>query len=125
MNNQGGGECERNEKRLTRSAPKPPIRKENMRTRCDYTALDAENEVLRDEIKRLKSQKTVMEHNYTEEMRKLNEEWKENLALQRKMLIDKACRKWCNGCEYDNEGNCIMPHGRCLFYTEFRKSLEE
>lgn len=30
---------------------------------------------------------------YTEEMRKLNEEWKENLEIQRKMLIDNAV-KW-------------------------------
>lgn len=29
----------------------------------------------------------------TEEIRKLNEEWEENLAIQRYMLIDKAC-KW-------------------------------
>lgn len=29
---------------------------------------------------------------HLDEMRKLNEEWKDNLAIQRAMLIDKACK---------------------------------
>jgi len=36
------------------------------------------------------------EADYTEQMRQLNEEWKENLAIQRKMLIDKACEWFSN-----------------------------
>lgn len=34
---------------------------------------------------------TVREAEMTQEMAKLNEEWRENLAIQRAMLIDRAC----------------------------------
>ena len=37
--------------------------------------------------------KESLEAEYTEEMRKLNKEWKENLKTQRKMLIDKAWKE--------------------------------
>lgn len=53
-----------------------------------------------------------IEAEYTEEMRKLNEEWKENLVIQRKMLIDKAA-KWVD----ENVGT--------LTAIALRKAMEE
>jgi len=44
-------------------------------------------------------QRAVDEADYTEQMRQLNEEWKENLALQRQMLNEKACKLVCDNCE--------------------------
>lgn len=35
-------------------------------------------------------QKAIDDKEYTEEMHRLNEEWEENLVIQRKMLINKA-----------------------------------
>lgn len=63
-------------------------------------------------------QRAIDEQIYTEEMRKLNEEWRENLKIQREMLIDKACeclelaenwQAWLNG----------------DFKEFFRKAMEE
>lgn len=36
-------------------------------------------------------QRSIDEEAYTEEMRKLNEEWEENLKLQRELFITKTC----------------------------------
>ena len=37
-----------------------------------------------------KEQKAIDEKEYTEEMHRLNEEWKANLVIQREMLINKG-----------------------------------
>lgn len=72
-------------------------------------------------------QKAIDEKEYTEEMRKLNEEWKENLEIQRKMLIDKAY-EWFS--EHMIEYTCyIEMEGWDIKYKEmhkdFRKAMEE
>lgn len=36
-------------------------------------------------------QRAIDEESYTEEMRKLNEEWEENLKLQRELFIKETC----------------------------------
>lgn len=41
-------------------------------------------------------QKSIDEESYTEEMRKLNEEWEENLKLQRELFITRTC-EWLKG----------------------------
>ena len=56
---------------------------------------------------------------YTEEMRKLNEEWEENLEIQRKMLIERAI-DWLNqNTDWDN----IYSEGE--LQELFRKAMEE
>lgn len=67
-------------------------------------------------------QKAIDDAEHTEEMRKLNEEWKENLEIQRKMLIEKACINFCVACPtYEN---CDTRYN-CPMYDKFEKAMEE
>lgn len=61
-------------------------------------------------------QKAIDDAEHTEEMRKLNEEWKENLEIQRKMLIEKAC-------EWLKKNTFLGSHPYEL--DEFRKAMGE
>lgn len=56
-----------------------------------WTEYDANEKKRNFYIEIATEQRQIDEAECTEEMRKLNEEWKENLDIQRKMLIDKAC----------------------------------
>lgn len=73
-------------------------------------------------------QRVIDEQIYTEEMRKLNEEWLENLKIQREMLIDKACEWLINTYlgDYvtDEYGNGNIGNNAKLA-EDFRKAMEK
>lgn len=78
-------------------------------------------------VKGATEQKVIDDELQTEEMRKLNEEWKENFRIQRKMLIDKA-REWFG--EYLMEIGCPddwMRDSSCMESGEkrFIKAMEK
>jgi len=58
------------------------------------------------------------ETDYTEQMRQLNEEWKENMRIQRTMLIDKVW-KWFE----DILPDTILDVPKCkeMFYADMKK----
>lgn len=73
-------------------------------------------------------QKAIDDAEHTEEMRKLNDEWKENLEIQRKMLIEKAC-KWLKSKadECFVSGDSVGEHlvFKDLSLAEFLKAMEK
>lgn len=83
---------------------------------CGYNVSD--NMVKRAYLKGATEQKAIDEKEYTEEMRKLNEEWKENLEIQRKMLIDKACEYFADWMRRHNDYAQFAVDG-------LRKAMEE
>lgn len=81
-------------------------------------------------------QKSIDEEDYTEEMRKLNEGWKENLAIQRYLFTEKAC-KWLtkelkklamdkiDDNFLDNEFKVVLKSDIPKWIKNFRKVLED
>lgn len=61
---------------------------------------------------------TVREAEMTQEMAELNEEWRENLAIQRAMLIDKACEYFADWMRRHNDYAQFAVDG-------LRKAMEE
>lgn len=71
-------------------------------------------------------QKAIDDAEHTEEMRKLNEEWKENLEIQRKMLIERAY-EWFqyNAWSFGNYAQGDSSYEWEMAFECFRKAMEE
>lgn len=60
------------------------------------------------------------ERKQAEEMKELNNEWRITLALQKQVIIQKACR-WLK----ENTEGGVHPSGAYGFVEKFRKAMEE